>query len=357
MRALVLSAPVGESHAAMARALAADLRRLDASASVTVLDDLSVLGPRLGRLLERGFRRHLGEARRSYDVAYRLFTGVAPARRFGEAALYRLGGQALAATVARHEPDVVVSTYPVLNPVLAGLRRSGRVGCPAAAVVDPLGGLGFWVAPGLDLHMLHHAEALEEVRRRAGGGRVVAVRPLVREEFYARDGSAAPVESAIPAGRRLVVVSGGGWGAGDLDGAIRACLRVADTHVIAIAGRNERLREELAARHRAEPRVTVRGFVERMAPLLRAADALVTATAGLSCLEARLCGCPVVCYGFLVGHVRDNTAALARHGLARVAATPAELVDALQAVLAEGRPPVADLASLPRAAELVAALT
>jgi hypothetical protein len=34
--------------------------------------------------------------------------------------------------------------------------------------------------------------------------------------------------------------------------------------------------------------VTVLGFVEDMAALLRAADALVTATAGLSCIEARL---------------------------------------------------------------------
>src|SRR5579875_829018 len=234
----------------MARALAADLRREDPDATVTVLNDFAVLGPRLGGRLERGFRRHLGEARQSYDIAYWLFTRVTPARAFGETALYRLGGRALAATIARHDPDVVVSTYPVLNPVLARLRRSGRLRRPAAAIVGPLGGLGFWVAPGLDLHMLNYPEALGEVTRGAAGGRVEAVRPLVREEFFAVDGGAdggtAPLALDVPAGHRLVVVSGGGWGAGDLDGAIRACLAVAETQVVAIAGRNDRLRDELA---------------------------------------------------------------------------------------------------------------
>lgn len=293
----------------------------------------------------------------SYDIAYWLFSRVDLARRFGETALYRLGGDALAATIARHAPDVVVSTYPVYNPVLARLRRAGRLRSAAAAVVGPLGGLGFWVASGLDLHMLNYAEALGEVTRRAAGGAVVAVRPLVREEFFAGGEAARPVvELGVSAGQRLVLVSGGGWGAGDLDGAIRACLAIDRTHVVAIAGRNERARGELAARHHADPRVTVLGFVEDMAALLRAADALVTATAGLSCIEARLSGCPTICYGFPVGHVRDNAAALARHCLARVATNPPELSGALAAALAEGRRPTGDLAALPRAAEVTMAL-
>lgn len=357
MRALVLSAPVGESHAAMARSLAADLRHQDGASTAIVINDFAVLGPRLGRRLERGFRRHLGEARQSYDIAYWLFTRVAAARQLGETALYRLGGDALAATISRHDPDVVVSTHPVFNPVLARLRRARRLRCPAAAVIGPLGGLGFWVAPGLDLHMLNYAEAFDEVARHAAGGRVVAVRPLVREEFLTGGGAADPVtEPGVASDHRFVLVSGGGWGAGDLEGAIRACLAIDDTHVIAIAGRNDRLRAELAVRHRSEPRVTVLGFVEDMAALLRVADALVTATAGLSCIEARLSGCPAICYGFPVGHVRDNTAALARHGLARVATRPPELTDALAAALADGRRPAADLTALPRAATLTAAL-
>lgn len=358
MRVLVLSAEVGESHAAMARALARDLERRHPGATVTVVNDFSVLGPRLGRLLSRGFRYHLGTVQWSYDLAYLFFTRVGPARRAGELALYALGGSALAATVAGHAPDVVVSTYPVLNPVLARLRAAGRLQCPVVAVVGPLAGLGFWVQPGIDLHVLNYAEALPAVRRRAGSARARPVRPLVREEFFAPVPRAAARSAlGIAADRGVVIVSGGGWGAGDLSGAIDACVAVPGVHVIAVAGRNALLRRTLAARFGDGDAVTVLGFTDRMRELLCAANVLVTATAGLSCLEARLCGCPTVCYGFPVGHVRDNTRALQRHGLARIATTPAELSRQVENLLAEARPQSCPaLGPLPSAAELVLGL-
>jgi processive 1,2-diacylglycerol beta-glucosyltransferase len=357
VRALVLSCPVGESHSAMARTLA---RQLDDRPEVTgtrVLDDFRVLGPRLGDRLERGFRRHLGQARRSYEVAYWSFTRLAPVRGLGEHALSRLGADALQATVRREMPDVVVSTYPVLDAVLARLRGARRLGCPAAAVVGPLGGLDFWVQRDLDLHLLNYPEALGEVERRAGPGSAVAVRPLVRAEFTTpptREQARATL--GVDPEQRLLVVSGGGWGAGDLTGAIGACLTVAGAQVLVVTGRNESARESLDRRFGDESRVTVLGFTDQMPVLLSAADALVTATAGLSCVEARMCGCPMVCYGFAVGHVRDNTRALAAHGLAATATTPDRLAHELRATLAATRitPPLPD--GLPTAAEVIVRL-
>jgi processive 1,2-diacylglycerol beta-glucosyltransferase len=143
LRVLILSADVGESHVAMARSLARSLKVRPDVASVTVLNDFAVLGPVLERVLPSGFEFHLGRVKWSYDLAYRLFTRVTPARRFGEFALYALGGSALAGTIQRHRPDVVISTYPVMNPVLGRLRAAGRLTCPVGAVVGQLGGLGF----------------------------------------------------------------------------------------------------------------------------------------------------------------------------------------------------------------------
>jgi UDP-N-acetylglucosamine:LPS N-acetylglucosamine transferase len=342
----------------MARSLARDLERRDDVTSVSVLNDFSVLGPALGKLLARGFRYHLGTVQWSYDLTYALFTRLSPARRAGERALYRLGGSALASTIAPYEPDVVVSTYPVMNPALAGLRAQGRLRCPVAAVVGPLGGLGFWVQPRVDLHLLHYAEALGDVERRAGPGKAVAVRPLVREEFFSSRSQAQARDTlVIPRARRVVLVSGGGWGVGDLEGAIEASLAVPEAHVIAVAGRNEPLFSTLHSRFGDATRVNILGYTDRMCELLWSADAFVTATAGLSCIEARLCGCPTVCYGFPVGHVRDNTRALVERGLARAATTRAELSGELTRALVAGRPrEVPRVDSLPSAAEMTVRL-
>lgn len=342
----------------MARSLADDLRRADPAATVVVRDDFAVLGDRLGRRLGRGYTTHLGERGWSYDLAYQLFACRRAGRRLGELALYTLGGTSLAKVVAEVAPDVVVATHPVVNAVLGWLRAAGRVRCPASAVVGPLGGLGFWVQPGVDLHLLNYVEALPEVEREVRPGSAVPVRPLVREEFFGAPTRAqARAQLEIPGDGAVVLISGGGWGAGDIDGAIDAALRLPDASVIAVTGRNDALRAAIADRRQGEPRVTVVGFTDRMRELLAAADVFVTATAGVSCLEAELCGCPLVWYGFGVGHVRDNVAALERHGLAYAADTPEALTTSLAAALARGRTDrAAARAALPRGGDVLAAL-
>jgi uncharacterized lipoprotein YbaY len=60
-----------------------------------------------------------------------------------------------------------------------------------------------------------------------------------------------------------------------------------------------------------------------------------------------------VCYGFTIGHVRDNTEALAQWGLARIATTPRLLATELTAALAAGRQVVSrPRADLPSGAEV-----
>jgi UDP-N-acetylglucosamine:LPS N-acetylglucosamine transferase len=341
----------------MAHALVRELNKRSDVASVTLLNGFDLLGSRLSGLLQRGYRFHLGRVQWSYDLAYRLFTGVPAAKRFGETALYALGGSTLLSAIEPHGPDAVVSTHPVLNPVLAGLRTSGRLRCPAAAVVGPLGGHDFWALPGIDLHLLLYEEAIPSVERLSRPGAVRAVRPLIRPEFF-EPLSRAEARAALGLSqhRTVVLVSGGGWGVGDVDGAIGAALALGDADVIAVAGRNDALRHTLQSRHGYDQRVSVLGYTTQMRALLCAADAFVTTSAGSSIQEARASGAPTVCYGFLIGHVRDNVNALAEHGIARAARSRTQLVRQLSAALRDGRRPIPSVAQLPTAAELTAAL-
>ncbi len=86
----------------------------------------------------------------------------------------------------------------------------------------------------------------------------------------------------------MVVVSGGGWGVGDIAGAVREFIRVPEvSSIVCLAGRNDQLAEQAALGLRREPRVRVYGFTDRMPELLAAADVLVHSTGGVTCLEAR----------------------------------------------------------------------
>jgi hypothetical protein len=79
----------------------------------------------------------------------------------------------------------------------------------------------------------------------------------------------------------------------------------------------------------------VYGFTDRMPEILAAADALVHSTGGVTCLEAKATGTPVVSYGLPVGHARLNTRAMADLGLLRLANDTRELREHVQACFAE----------------------
>ena len=74
----------------------------------------------------------------------------------------------------------------------------------------------------------------------------------------------------------MVVVSGGGWGVGDIAGAVGEFTKVPEvSSILCLAGRNEQLAEKLMSEFADEERVHVLGFTERMPEILAAADVLV----------------------------------------------------------------------------------
>lgn len=337
-RMLVLSASVGSSHNSMADALRAAVLANEPAADVTILKNFRPLGPRLGPYLDWSFKIHFGELGWSYDLTYLFFTRVGVAEAVASEALYRVADAELARTIGRHRPDVVVATHPVFNPVLARMRRDGKLDVPAATVICELGGLEFWLQRNLDLHMTIYPEAADVVSKQLPGARVEAVRPLVSDAFY-REAQLDRVADLLPPGTGpMVLISGGGWGLGDLRGALEAALAVPETRVTVVTGQNEEARVALQQRFGSSPRVSVLGFTTAMSDLLAAADAFVHTTIGTSCLEARLRGLSTICYGHFVGHIRDNAASLGDYGYAHLARSRGELSSAIQQVLDGERP-------------------
>ncbi len=336
-RVLILSADVGEGHAAAARALARQIESSPEPAEVTVIDGLAAMGPLLQPVVEDGYRVQLRFFPWTYTVVYWLLESVAPVRVLARRLLCLLGSRPLARSIAEHDPDVVVSTYPAVTVVLARLRRTQVVCCPTVATITDLTGLFFWAQPGIDTHLVMYGESLDSVERIAGQGSARLVRPLISSEFL-DERSQVDSRSALglPAQGRMVVVSGGGWGVGDVEGAVRTIAEIPGVSaIVCLAGRNEQLLQRLREDFAGEPRVHVYGFTERMPEILAAADTLVHSTGGVTCLEAKATGTPVVSYGLPVGHARLNTRAMADLGLLRLANDTQELSEQVQASFAE----------------------
>jgi processive 1,2-diacylglycerol beta-glucosyltransferase len=356
VRVLIFTASIGAGHDLPAEVLAASLR--DEGATVAVVDFLAIGGPVARAIIGGASSLETRAGNIAFDAGYYAGTRFAPMRRAGSRVIERIAGRRVQAFLAANPADVLVSTYPITTELLGRMRRAGLLAAPVVAAITDLAALHYWAHPGVDLHLLTHPESEPEVRAIAGpGSRIEAVHGLTDLRFASPPARAhARGELGLPDdGSRLVVVSGGGWGVGDLRGATDDALAAGAATVIVLVGHNDGARARLQTAYAADPRVQVWGFTDRMVTLLAAADVLIHSTAGLTVLEALMCGCRVISYGWARGHIRSNNRAYERLGMVAVARDRPALANALRAALA-APPSGPDVPDLPLAAGLVLGL-
>lgn len=355
-RVLILTASVGEGHDLPARTLAAQLQAEGPDVEVITKDGLAPMGRLVTAISADAGRIVFFRLQWLWDVGFWWFARFGPTRRATQTLLARVGGPGLLSLIAEVDPDVVVSTYPNTTEVLARLRRAGRIGVPVCSAITDLAAMHYWAAPGADLYLITHPESAEEVRAVAGAdANVRCVHGLTTPDFLVRPSSErARRELGLPGNGKIVLVSGGGWGVGDFEGATEEALAVPNVAtIVCLCGRNERLRADLSRGFREEDRVRVEGFTSRMRDWLAAADLLVHSTGGLTVLEALMQGCPSISYGWGRGHLRVNNAAYARFGLADVVSDRDELRAAITHALERPLPAASSFDGLPSAASVI----
>lgn len=293
-----------------------------------------------------------------FDLEWRLLVGWRPMRRLLGAIGMRIARRTMLRMIGETRPDVVVSTHPGITEAMGRMRGAGVIDVPVVSAITDLAALPLWAEESVDLHLITHQESTAEVRAIAPRSRIEWVRGLTSPAFDSPvDEAHARTALELPAEGGIVLVSGGGWGVGDMEGAIATALsleRVAA--VVVLCGRSVALKARLGARFAGEVRVQLWGFTERMSELMAAADALVHSTAGLTVLEAWIRGCRPISYGWGVAHVRLNNEAFVRFGIAEVATDRAALRAALERAMAAPRRPHEEYGQLPRAADAVLSL-
>lgn len=327
-RLLILSASMGAGHDAVAAELA---RRLVAQgAEAEVVDVLRLLPLRLGSVLRRGYHRMVRHAPWLYELIYRSFflakraPPVSPLVVLAAARLRRLA--------ARHGPDEVVCTFHLAAQIAGRLRERGGLAAPSTVLVTDFTAHRLWLHPGNDLHLCWSPGAFGQVA--AAGHRVLRHAPVVRPRFRAPGAGPAEVRARLGAGPgdRLVLVSAGSWGVGEVTETARVLARSGRYVPVVLCGGNARLRRRLR-RAGAGPAL---GWREDVPELMAAAYALVDNAAGLTCEEAFVSGLPVVSHRPIAGHGRDGAHAMARAGVSVHAPDAAALLRALDG-LGDGR--------------------
>lgn len=302
-RAIVLSGALGLGHQVIADRLGSTL--YDLGWESRVLDCMSMLGRVESRVGDRVFR-WLNTQPSVYDALH--FAHCRPGSRLAmamdRAATKRLV-PAVEASVDEYGADLLISAFPTGASAAAKLAQRRRdirtaVLCTDACVHR------LWAWPETDLFLVTSEVAAASVRRYVPGARVAVVPPPIRDEFFCVGPQwLARRELGIPDGEPCVLVMGGGWGLGPL-ATVTAALAAQGVHVLAVAGRNQRLEMLLHEMARTSACIHPFGFTNLVAKLMAAADVVVTTPGATTCSEARVVGRSLVLLDVLPGHGREN---------------------------------------------------
>jgi len=314
---LFIIADTGGGHRSAARAVGQALDQAYPGRFGPVLCD-PLSGPGSARLL-RWVTGLYGPAIRLtpwlWGAAYHACNSR-PAMRLLRRTLLRLADRPAADAVAAHRPAAIVSFHPLTGMAAVSARDQWAPGVPVATVVTDLATMhAAWRYADPDLIIAPPREA-----GRPGwpdspsAGRLASAGLLVTRDFWA--GPPLPRQRTLlrrSLGLRehgfLVLLTGGGEGSGRIARQAAAILRrCGDVDVVAVCGRNLRLRrrlDRLAAR--AGGRLTVTGFAGNMAGLLRCSDLVVTKAGPATIAEATCCGTPLLLTSHLPGQEKGNT--------------------------------------------------
>jgi UDP-N-acetylglucosamine:LPS N-acetylglucosamine transferase len=328
---------MGAGHDGAARELAARVRAAGHHAEVRDFLDSGPLS--LGRALRRGYEFELKHLPSAYETTYRLWYRMPWLCPLVAWLITGLTRRRVLRWIRDARASVVVSTYPLATLCLGRLRATRRLTIPTINFITDFGVHPLWVHRGVDLNLAIHDGPAQMAARRTGKA-AVACGPVVSNAF---DSTMLPNRQEARAALglspwdRAVLIVAGSWGVGGVESAWQAITQDGRFTPVVVCGRDERLRRVVTALAEAAPsNSVVLGWTDDMPALMSGCDALVENAGGLTSLEAMRAGLPVVSFRPIAGHGRENTARMDEAGVSRLAATPNDLVGALEALTTRG---------------------
>lgn len=146
-------------------------------------------------------------------------------------------------------------------------------------------------------------------------------------------------DKAYDADRPLnCLMTGGGGGAGDIEGYATSLLRDTDARLTIICGSNEKLRARLVLKFgdKYAGRVRILGFVTDMAAEYEKADVAISRASPNCMFEAIVMGVPMVITGALPGQEKDNPDFALRHNLGIICDAPEDMAERVRDLIRDG---------------------
>jgi processive 1,2-diacylglycerol beta-glucosyltransferase len=323
-RILILSASVGAGHLRAAEAVQAAFRQLHPQADVTNVDVLEMTNRFFRRFYAKSYLDLVNNAPHLLGHFYdALDRPSRSGKNRGDRFRLMLEKWNLGKFIRflQSKPwDLVINTHFLPAEIIAHLRKQGKLAVPQVTVTTDFETHRLWVNQPCDRYFTATEEGgvyLQSWGVPASDILATGI-PVLPAFAGPHDRAALLARHGLAGDRPVVLQMAGGFGVGPIEALYKALLNIeVPLQVIAVAGRNEELRQDLdgipcPGRHRTK----VVGFTREIHELMGVADLVVSKPGGLTTSEALASGAVMVVVNPVPGQETRNSDFLLENGAA-----------------------------------------
>lgn len=333
---LVIYSSFGTGHLQVARTVKDYLARLHPEWKIECVDQLDVIRSPIQNIGRKLYNRMDRLYRPLYAFGYYITKNV-PMGNWTKKAGRIYDAKMFGEYIARRMPRLIVSVFPAVNGACALLKNLG-MNIPIASIVTDAAVHAEWLYREVSLYFVMDEKTREgcikygiEPERIFATGiptRTIFEKQYDRAETRRKYG----MDPDLPA----LMISAGGMGFIDT---MKTMVRHAQEtelpiQVVLITGRNQKamqIMKEYAKE--AKIKIILPGYVENMAEMMQACDAILTKPGGLTMSEVLVCGLPMIAYDPVPGQETANLRFLTQHGAARHLKSCSQMKQMLEDVL------------------------
>ena len=322
MKLLIITAPLGNGHNAVAGAISDCFTALYPDASCEILDMYEYISPHLKKATASGYFLSMKTLSHFHDMASTVYTRQ-DEKDFNEYTPSRLADAFLASRLRRaideYAPDCIVCTMVYAAQAVDLLKGHGAITCPCYGIITDFTVQNYWEDVEYFEYIVAPSEYLQPqfTRRGIDFSRVLPFGIPIRKQFQIKHDKLEMrkkfnLDETLP----TILIMSGGMGFGDVPEYIASIEQLPfSVQILVICGKNEKLFEKICAMQTRNP-IKVFEYVNNVDEIMDAADCLLSKPGGITTSESLAKGLPMLMIHPLPGVEDRNVEFLQANGAA-----------------------------------------
>jgi len=215
-----------------------------------------------------------------------------------------------------YRPDTVVTAHPLFTGSILDILEKNRLSCRFVTVIADLVSISpLWIDERSDMTVCPSRECMAyALRKGLHPGKLKVINLPTRTSITERAKTVTETGRAYDGRIRLFMISGA-EGSGDMAARVRELLKIKNSSVTVIAGRNAVLEKSLKEEFGANPAVEIHGFVNNIGDMMPRHDIAIVRGSPNVLMECVNLAVPVIVTDYLGGQEPGNVDFIITRGL------------------------------------------